>query len=108
MPDIRAIEVRCMQFAQSVDARTALRAASVRFPGSCSRGREPRFTSALGGILEPDFASKRDRSIDARIGQEERIESAYKASDPVSVEREAPRHADESERLPALAHLFGE
>jgi hypothetical protein len=69
-----------MQFAQSVDARTALRAASVRFKEAARGGREPRFTSALGGIPERDFASKRDRSIDARIGQEERIESAYKAS----------------------------
>ena len=98
-----------MQLAQSVDARIALRAASVRFQEAARGGREPRFkSSALGGILEPDFASKRDRSIDGWIGQEERVESAYEASDPVSVEREAPRHAHESVRLLTPAQFFGE
>ena len=98
-----------MRLAQSVDARIALRAASVRFQEAARGGRELGFkSSALGGILEPDFASKRDRSIEARIGQEERVESAYEASDPVSFERKAPRHAHESGRLPTPAQFLGE
>ena len=65
-------------------------------------------SSTLGSIPEPDFASERDRSIDARIGQQECIESAHETSDPVMAKREARRDAHEPACLPTAAQFISE
>jgi hypothetical protein len=52
--------------------------------------------SVRSRILQPDLAAEGDRGIDFGVGLEERVERCDEAPDPITVEREARRHAHQA------------
>jgi hypothetical protein len=58
--------------------------------------------------LQPDLAAEGDRGIDVRVGMEKRIKCRDEPPDPITVEREARRHAHQAIGARAAPERFGE